>query len=447
MRLVLPVLLLVLLPALPVRAEDGPAPAKPPVRPKAAQPDIHEQVSRWLEELRSEDFEVRETARRSLRARGLQARDVLEGAKDDADPEVRRTVRAILARAPAKPTLTAAQVTPGDFRGIGRLSLKAQDEPLQDILARVDEALGSRIEPPEALLQKALTLDLTDAPCYDVLAAIQKATLTRPQQPFDRSGRMLLVAADPRVKRAPRGAVGPMQITVLEVAATRAFGVETLPRYALKLRLEWAPFVQVGQYDRPTVEVARDPDGKRYRATAAMARNASYGVGTTVKHHTTTVHLEPAEVDCKQMLAALELSVQMRLQHDRVTVKLDDLSKTPCCLGPDGKPAKPGSNESVQFHSVAQAEGGRGQWVVDFTATLLDEKARRNLQAFLVEEDGSTRQVSVYGGRSIGADGTVRITARAYRGTRGKPKALRVSWFRREEQGSLRFRIEDIPLR
>ncbi|MDJ0523659.1 MAG: hypothetical protein QNJ90_16435 [Planctomycetota bacterium] len=441
----LSLLLLLLLPALPVCAEDEVP--KPPL-PKAAKPDIRAQVAAWLEELKSEEYRVREAARRNLLAKGLQARDLLEAAQDDEDPEVRRTVRAVLARAPARPVSPAAHVRPGDFRGIGRLTVQAEGEPLGEVLARVGAALGGRILPPAGRAEEPLTLSLEDAAAYDVLEAIARATRSRPQQPFDRSGRMTLVAVADAYKPAPRAASGPMQVTLVEVSATRSFGAPAPPRYALKLRLEWAPCVQVRQYERPRIEVARDPDGRRYRPTPAMSRTTSYGVGTTVKSHTTTVHVEPAEADCKEHLAALELSVPvMHLRHDRAVVELPDITKVPLCLGVDGKPAKPGTNESVQFHSIQEVEGGRGQWVVDFTATLTAESAQQTLEAFLVESDGTLRRVNVYGGRSIGADGTVRITARAYRGTSGKPKSLRVSWFRREEQGSIRFRLENVPLR
>lgn len=434
--------LLLLLPALSAHAEEEVP--KPPL-PKGAKAEIQAQVAGWLKDLRSESYQVREGARRMLLAKGLQARDLLEAAKDDPDPEVRRTVRAVLARAPAQ--AAAVQVRPGNFRGIGRLTIHAKNEPLASVLQRVERVVGGRIEPPKALLVKAVTLDLVDKPCYDVIAALATLTATRVSQPFDRSGRMQLVEADGTWKPAPRGAAGPMQITLLEVAATRSFGLQAPPRYALKLRLEWAPFVQVQQYERPTVEVARDPDGKRFRPSPAMARTASYGVGTTVKHHTTTVHIEPAEAGCKEQLGALEVTVPMRLRHGLAAVEVNDLAQLPVCLGPDGKAAKPGTNESVQVHDISRAEGSRGQWVVDFTATLTDEGAQRTLEAFLIEPDGALRRVSVYGGRSIGADGTVRITARAYRGRAGRPKGLKVTWFRREEQGRLRFRLEDIPLR
>ena len=431
-------LLLILLAVLPAHAEDEPA---PPGQAAAAE------VAGWLKELRSDDYQVREAARRQLLARGLEARELLEAAQDDPDPEVRRTVRAVLERAPAQPTQPVDRVKSGDFGGIGRLTVQVKDRPLAEVIERLDRALGAHIEPPEAWMSKPVTLDLVDTPCYDILAAIEALTATRAQQPFDAAGRMLLVAHDGKVQAAPRAASGPMQLTVVEVAATRSFGVEAPPRYALKLRLEWAPFVQVQQYERPSIEVARDPDGKRFQASAAMQASASYGIGTTMKHHTTTVYLEPADTGCQERLGALELRVPMRLRYDVATVAFDDLGTLPACLGPDGKAAKPGSNESVQLHSVERADGGAGQWVVDFTATLLEEGAQQTLEAFLVEADGTQQRVSVYGGRSIAADGTLRITARAYRGSTSKPRGVRVTWFRREEEGALRFRLEGVPLR
>lgn len=55
-------------------------------------------VAKCLRELRSSAFDVREAARQGLEDHGADAPDLLEAARDDADPEVRRTVRMLLAR-------------------------------------------------------------------------------------------------------------------------------------------------------------------------------------------------------------------------------------------------------------------------------------------------------------------------------------------------------------
>src|SRR5262245_1772486 len=69
------------------RAGDGTGAPSPPAR---------EEVDRWLSELGSERFEVREAARRRLQAVAASVREALVARRDDPDPEVRRTVRALL---------------------------------------------------------------------------------------------------------------------------------------------------------------------------------------------------------------------------------------------------------------------------------------------------------------------------------------------------------------
>lgn len=414
--------------------------------PQAPAPaDARAQVARWLVELTSPDYHTREAARAGLQRLGLQARDLLEAARDAKDPEVRRTVRAILDRVPAK-SAPADAVAPGDFAALGRVTLDADDAPLGDLLTWLGRPVGARLLPPQGQAKARATLHVRDVPFYDALDELLRARGLRLAAPLDATGSAHLTSQGER-DRAPRAAAGPMQLTLVEVAATRSLEADVPPRYALTLRLEWPPFVQLAQFSTPDVESARDPDGHAYKPSAAMSRRISQGVSASRRHHELQVHLVPADPECKPRLAELALGLPLILRSDRVVVEVGLDGTLPRTVGPDGKPAADGSADSVCVTSVEEAPGGHGQWIVAFRAVLADPVAQRTLQGYLLEPDGAAEPLYVYGGRSRSADGTVRIRAQAWRGPRGRPRTLRVVWFRREEAGRLGFRLRDLPLR
>lgn len=451
MRL-LPLLLLVCLGVAPAWAEDGEdakggkdakgaagkAAAGKAAAGKAAPTQaeaIRVKIQQWIEDLRADEFATREAARKELQRHGGRAPDLLEAAQDHADAEVRRTVRALLARQPKRVTPGAAEVAPGDFRALGAITLAAKDEPLAKVLARMGDPLWARFVVPESRKTQAVRCALVDAPFYTALDAVLAPHTLHVVKPFDRLGSVAVVAIDKDVPPAPTGAAGPMRVRVTEVSATRALGTQAPRKYALGMELQWAPFVQVTQVEQPALEVARDPDGKNYQPTAAMNRRTTYGVSSSRRHHAFTVHVTPAEEGCKPHLGVLELRLTMMLRYDP-TSTVFDTTKT-----------LPQTENGVTLHAIEPVEGSRGQFVVDFSAKLGDEVADRSLQAYIVEKDGRLSTLPVYGGRSRSADGVVRIRARAYRGTRGAPTGIVVMWHQREERGTLRFRLKDIPLR
>ncbi len=403
--------------------------------PALAEDTVREKVVAWIEELRSDDFQTREAAREQLKREGLKARDLLEAARDHEDPEVRRTIRAILSRAPKPVTPAAAQVAPGDFRSLGTITLSATTQPLGEVLTKLGAPVWARLVPPEAFKLRPVDLKVTDMPFYaalDTVLAQHKLVVT---DPFNNLGVAAVKLREPEVVPAPSAAAGPMRVRVTEVSASRALGTKSPNKYALSLELAWAPFVQVAQMEAPRIEVVRDPDGKAFQPTAAMNRRVTYGVSTSRKHHKFTVSVMPGEDGCKPTIGVLELSLTMNLRYDPARVSFDATKPLPQTQG------------EVTLHGIEAVEGGRGQYVVDFSAKLPDEAVARSLQAFVVEADGALSTLGVYGGRSKSGDGTVRIRARAYRGSRGAPGAIRVVWHRREERGTLRFRLTDIPLR
>lgn len=424
MRAIL-ILLLISFVTAPVRAEDEP-PAKD---------DVRRQVAGWIEGLRSEDFATRESARKQLKLHGLKAQDLLEAAKSDDDAEVRRTVRAILSRAPKRVTPDTAGLAPGDFRGLGTITLAAKGRPLGDVLAKMGEPVWAEFVVPERLAKAEVAFDLREAPFFAALQRVLAPHGMHVPRPFDALGTTAIEALPTGVKPAPWAAAGPMRVRVTEVSASRTLGSNAPRKYALTLELAWAPFVQVAQLETPKLEVARDPDGKGYRPTPAMNRNVTYGVSTSRRHHDFTIHIMPEAEDAKPQLGVLELALTTRLRFDPTRVTFD------------AKEALPQTKDGVTLHGIEAVEGSHGQYVVDFSAKLPDDVADRSLTAHILEPGGRLSTLGVYGGRSRSGDGTVRIRARAYRGNRGAPAGIRVAWHRREERGTLRFRLTDVPLR
>ena len=87
---------------------------------------------------------------------------------------------------------------------------------------------------------------------------------------FDRAGVGKLVpAGDGPV--APWTAVGPLQVEVTEVTATRPLDSKALPRYVLNLRVQWIPIVQIAQYQTPQLQRAVDAKDDMFVAGPAMS--------------------------------------------------------------------------------------------------------------------------------------------------------------------------------
>lgn len=438
--------LLSCLPAPLLCAEDDPS-APAPASARTGQDKVRARIATWLADLRDEAFRVREAARAGLEREGLQARDLLEAAAKSPDPEVRRTVAAILARLPSVAVVRQGDVHPGDFEALGRMSLDFEDVPLPDALAALGERLGGRFRLPSDLEQRTVTLHVKDVPCFAALAALLNSAGLRMPEPFDAQGTARLVPSQDDVTPAPQAFAGPLRIRVEAVMATRTFGPNQAVSYQVKLRLDWAPFVQLYSHRTARVEVARDPEGSPFLPASSMKRVGKRYVGMRAHSTVVDVHLVPGPEGCKPELGALEISVPMTLRYDRAQVVLADTARIPVVLAVSGEPVGPEQDESVSFLSLEPSGQGQGGWIAQYAARLKREVSRGTLQAYVREKGGRLTPLYVAGGRSLEADGLVRITARSYRATKGKPTALVVSWCRREDLGELRFRVENIPLR
>jgi hypothetical protein len=431
---------------LSARAEDD-APVPVPAAPPESPVDPRAQVAAWLQELTSASFQTREAARAQLEREGLRARDLLEAAREHPDAEVRRTVEAILARSPGARREPAATIRHGDFEALGRITLQLEKVTRAQALRAVGEQMGGHFELPGAPSDLPLSLRLTEKPAYAALAALLDVCGLRMPGPFDADGQAALVEPVPDAPVLPWAAAGPTRVQLQEVSATRTFDKDVAPRYLVRLRLDWAPFVQVAQYGTPRIESAFDPDGKPFLPSPDMTRVVRRGVGTRSRSTPLDLHLLPGKEGCRPEVAVLTFSLPLTLRYDLAEVVLADTAKIPVSLDTSGAAAKPDVEGSVTFHSLELVDERQGQWVAEYSVRLQSEIAQRTVEAYVIEEGGARTQLYVAGGRSRSADGTVRITARAYRGQRGRPKGLVVRWHRREEEGELRYRVTDIPLR
>lgn len=428
----------------------------PPLAPLSADEDtseeltgeaLRDQVKRWIEELRSDTYAVREAARKGLKSHGPKARDLLEAAKDDEDPEVRRTIRTLLAADVRPPIRMPVQLVGGRIGQMGLVTLEKREWTVQEAFEALARQIGASFEVPERVRAKPVSIEAQDEPCFAVLRRLLAAVGLRMPRPFDAGGAAKLVLADGSPV-PPWAAAGPLLVEVTEVSATVTLNARTMPKYALKLSVWWAPSVHVAQYEAPRVEVARDARGRSFKGGPSSSRISRFGVGQSTRSATMLLHVEPTTAEAGLKLDVLEILLPLAaLQHDAVRVSLLDTGRLPICLDPQGEVAEPGADETVQFKSLEKSDDGRGYWIADVAATLVDDVAQRTVQAFHVIDDGRLERLWIYGGRSRAADGTVRLTARAHRVGLERPKGLVVKWFRREEAGRLRFRLADVPLR
>jgi len=398
--------------------------------------EIRAFVARCLRDLRSSEFDVRERARQGLETYGERARDLLLSAREDADPEVRRTVRLLLDRAGAP--LAAPPSPPENLDVLGRVRLEATGG-VEVVLRALGSPYGARfVLPAEYDAPAPLEVKLVDVPFFAALERVAGDAGLVGHQPFDAAGSMVL-GVKPEGEPAPWAAAGPMRIRVAEVTSVRTLEPPGGRRYVLSLDLHWTPSVQLVTYRLPGEIAAVDAEGRRFRAGAGMHRNTTYGVGTNSRFARLSLHLEPEDEGAAERLSRLAFVLAIRLRYDRGEVTFEALDALEL-------PVAKGDDERVTLHGVTPPEEGRGPWVVDVTARLNGDVALNSLSVLLDRADGTARAASA-GSRFPSADGRVALSARAYGRWEEPPVAVRVAWFRQEEEGELAFELKDVPLR
>lgn len=417
------------------------APAQAPEAPGGAPPAWAEQVEGWVRDLASERYEVRERAREQLEAQGTRAPEVLRAHADDPDPEVRRTVRALLAR--LEKVAEAVPAPAQDLAGIGCVQVRGEGLPLGRVLEELGVALGGQLQVPSDRLGTRLERlpALESEPAFAAIERVAAAAGLVAPEPFDGMGQLVLRAAPPGAQASPSGTAGPVRVRATRVEAARPLGVEGPVTHGLTLELQLAPAVQLVTYRAPRVLRAEDGAGRAWKALAGSDANTTYGVGGDTRRVETRITLERADPDAAERLARLDLLLELRLRSERREAVFEGL---------DGLPRSqslPGAE--VVLEEAAPAEGRSDSWSLTVACRLDSEVARASVDVWVDLSDGTRRRMLAMGGRSSSsADGRLRLVGRIHglrEGTR--PRAARVTWYAREVQGELAVTLADVPLR
>ena len=403
------------------------------------------EAERLLVQLASDDFAVREASRKRLAALARPARSVLEAHRADADPEVRRTVLALLAglggaEEPAAPT--------GELGSLGRVSLAATGT-LAEALARFETAASGHVRVPASASGVPVELSIVDRPYFDALDAILEAAGLELGDGFDEAGQAL---ATPRVRgetAPPSASEGPFRLEVESVSARRTLKGGQRPRSGVVVRALWSPAVQVISFQQPAVVRALDPAGKSFRSGDA-GPPTYYGVGGGQRQTSFTLSLDPVDAQEPERLALLELVVPFRVRHGRQAASFHDFTpehlpetqKVPLLAGGGS------GTTDVTLEAFGPDPERAGVSVGTVRVLLPRGVPADSLGATLEAADGSLRPMIESSTRMSGSDGVVKMTFRTIGAASAGPwKSLRISWTTKEEEIPVRFTLRDVPLR
>ncbi len=414
--------------------------------PAGAVGDVAGQVRGWITDLASERYEVREQARQGLERWGREAPEVLRAHADDADPEVKRTVRALLAR--LETAVERVPATLADLARVGLVRLEAQGEPLGGLLDGLSASMGGMFLLPEEARRVPVTLALADAPYFAAVEALAAQAGLEAPLPFDGEALLTFAAPAPEALAAPTASVGPLRVRALRIQASRPLDGLGPTTHALTLEVQLAPCVQLVSYRPPRLHGAVDAQGRRWRPAAAVELATTYGVGGDPRRVETQISLEPGEPGAAERLARLELIFPMRLRHERHELVFAPLEGLPRTLDEQGRASEAGKRGSVTLEAFGPAEGRSDAWTVELACVLASAAARASVEAWLELDSGQRRRLWIAGGRSTtSADGRLRLVGRAHGVGPQGPRAVRVVWFERESEGEVALALEDVPLR
>ena len=397
------------------------------------------QVQRWIEGLRADDYAVREAARIGLKKYAPAAREQIEAAANDPDPEVRRTLRSVLDPARAsRPTTTKVD----DLAHVGRVTFDYRDVPLPKALQAFGTAFGGRFVVPDTHKERRVTAKASAVPYFQGLALVLRPVGLQPE-PFDRGGTSTLIEGDPLA--LPCGASGPIWVRVVGRQTTVRFGPnQPPPSYGIDLEVWWPPSVHCAQMRALRVEVARDGKGTAFTGRAART---TYGIGTNTFRRALQVTVQAPNDAHGDKLTTLEVAVPLRLQHGVQSLRTE-ASAMPVVLGANGEPVPVlGADGSVAFRTLKAQENRPTTWVAEVAAVLRDELARQTAQVGMTSATGQPSARYIATSRSESADGILHLTARAYNIGKERPRAISLRWFTQEVEGQVRVRLENISLR
>jgi hypothetical protein len=417
---------------------EEPPPAPPVVK------DVAAQVEAWLKDLTSESYEVREAARKGLERRGREAPDVLRAHAEDADPEVRRTVRSLLERLGSVSARPTAGVE--DLAAIGLVRLDVKARALGEVLGEVGEALGGAFVVEDGAGRTPVTLHLEDVAYFAAVDALAAVAKLRPAGPFDGEGRLALVPLDASRPAPPSSAVGPVRVRATKVSVSRALEGREDPTHTLTLEVQLAPCVQLVSYRTPRVVRALDTRGNAWLPAGNVQPSLVHGAGSEVRRVEVTVALDPPEGGVER-LATLDVVLPLRLRHERHAARFAPVDALPKTIDERGRPAEAGTKGTVTLVSVAPVEGRTDAWIAELSAVLSSATARESAEAWFRAAGNPPRRLWIGGGRTTGPDGRLRLVGRAFGVKEPELDEILVAWFDRESEGELAVTLTNVPLR
>jgi hypothetical protein len=191
----------------------APAPARPDPAPAPAA-----EAARLVEQLADPDYRVREQAIEGLRRLGPPALPALKAAADHPEVEVRRRVHELIPLLEVEAALAPKRVT-----------LKAQEQPLRQVLDALQEQSGYKIDVLGAMPDRKLSLDVADVTFWQALDAVaEDAGLVLEINQGFVDGRVRLRAADsfaPFVHHS-----GPFRVSADNLQQLRSLPLGRVPR-------------------------------------------------------------------------------------------------------------------------------------------------------------------------------------------------------------------------
>ena len=414
---------------------------------------VRARVAKWLEDLRSEAYPVREAARQGLEREGLQARDLLEALRDDPDLEVRATIRALLVRTP--PNTQVRSDPDADGQDIGLVSGVVPAGVFRERLTKFGAPFGAVFEWPGSEPVAQLLRTPVRGPWFAVLQMLLREGGLMLVDPFDAGGICKPLAAAGR-KSAPQATVGPFLMRVHEVTVTHALAESRPDRYGLGLQLWWPPHVQVTSLTAPRLLEAKDAKGHAFRPSQIRRGTTTHGVSSMRRHHDVVLSIMGA-AGHDPSIEKLAVSSRIRFRHDYRAVRFEDLGKLPqirdgnsTLVDPEAATAadKAAREGHVTLEALEkQGQAPRFQWVVHLRTRFPRDVPRRSAWMRLTWSDGRVQRLHVQGGRSVSADGSLELTARAYPKGDNEPAAVELIWYEKESEQEYHFSLPNVPLR
>lgn len=397
-------------------------------------------MERLLAQLASDDYAVREAARTRLAAVARDARDLLAARRDDPDPEVRRTVAALLG-ALGEPE--GPPVPTGSLGDLGLVTFEAAGT-LAEVLSRWEAEVGGRVTVPPSAAATAVRVAVRRVPYFRALDEVLAPAGLDLRDGFDEAGVATAVPRAAGDARPPWSAVGPFRLDLASVSVERFFLPRERREPRFGVRLAWSPAVHVTSLSAPKVRRAVDGGGA---VLAGVPMATTYGIGR-VRWTQAEVRLAAVDGPLADRLTTLDLDAEVRVRSGGLAVAFDDLApevlpaiRTAGTGGPKGE-------TRVTLNGFGPDPDHGGYLVADLTAALARGVPPDSVVVMMETPGEGVRPLYDLSNRIAASDGTVRIRVRTP-GAAGaaKGRILRVAWYTKEEEMVVPFSWADVPLR